>query len=64
MYFYTQTRLGILRINISHTTVAEISFGMSYLKNILSRSFELVYYLQAIHFVKLAKIVRHHNKTP
>ena len=31
------------------------------LKNILIGPFEFLYYLHAIHSVKLTKIVRHHN---
>ena len=59
MYFYTWTMLGILRFNVSHITFAEIPFIMS----ILIRAFQFVYYLHAIHSVKLAKLVRHHNRT-
>ena len=56
MYFYIWTRSGKLRIDVSHTIITNISFGKK-LKNILIGPFEFVYYLHAIHSVKLTKIV-------
>ena len=55
MYFYTWTRSVKLRIDVNHTVV---TFPLvKELKNILIGPFEFVYYLHAIHSVKLTKIV-------
>ena len=55
MYFYTWTRSVKLRIDVSHTVV---TFPLvKELKYILIGPFEFVYYLHAIHSVKLPKIV-------
>ena len=43
MYFYIQTRSGIIRINVSHTTVTESSFSTLQLKSIIIRPFEFVF---------------------
>ena len=56
MYFYTQTRSGKLRIDVSHTVVQKSPL-VKELKNILIGPFEFVFYLHAIHSVKLTKIV-------
>ena len=47
MYFYTWTRLGKLWIDVTHTVITEISFG------ILTEPLEFAFYLHAIHSVKL-----------
>ena len=60
MYFYTRTRSGKLTIDVSHTVDTKISFGKGTILNILNVlivPFEFVYYLHAIHSVKLTKIV-------
>ena len=56
MYFYTWKRSGKRMIDVS--LMSSLRFPLvKELKNILIVPFEFVYYLHAIHSVKLTKIV-------